>query len=179
MELAALQLWAWINGATGSNWCHPPRCRQPGVGARPSPFSISHRQDTSSSPPVPPWLPLASSRPHLSPPLHAGHPCPHVLPLGHQRRTGSWKMVLWATVLLPSLKQFASIARKWRLSMLPKIWKGICLKGLFLTCNLTSVIFHFSSTNPGLPSDKKRPELGQCFNLRDTQTLKGDRQRKV
>lgn len=70
---------------------------------------------------------------------------PTSLPLGHQRRLGSWKMVLWATVLFLSLKWFTSTARKWRLSMLPKIWRGIRLKGLFLTFNFTSVVFHFSS----------------------------------
>lgn len=145
MELAALQLCARINTVTGSNWCHR-RGRQLGGGARPCPFTTSHRQVTSSPPPGPPWLPLPGSQPHLSPPLHPGQPCPYVLPLGHQRRPGSRKMLLWAIVLLPRLRRFTSIARKWRLSMLPKIRKGMRLKGLFLTFSFTAAMFPSSST---------------------------------
>ena len=144
MDLATLQLCAWINGVTGSSWCHL-QDQQLGGSTRPSDFTTSHRQATSSSPLMSPWPTLPSSQPHLSPPLCCVHPCPYILPLWHQRRPGSWKMILWATVLFLTLKQFTLIARKWRLSRLPKLWKGIYLKDLSLTFNFISVISHFSS----------------------------------
>lgn len=141
MELAALELYAWANGVTGRSW-HHLQGQQSGWGARLSPFTINTCSLTHDQ------FPLPSSQPLLSPP--SIHPCPYVLPLRHQRRPGTWKMVLWAIVLFLSLKQFTSIARnwiarKWRFSELPKIWEGMCLKWLLLAFKLTSMIFHFSS----------------------------------
>lgn len=136
MELAALQLCAWIKGVTGvisRRGCQAFSFhKQPQTGY----------QLTTTSPPM-----AALAHLPAPPPSSTAHRSPLSLPPASKtsRKPAQLQDGSWAVVLFPSLKQFASVARKWRLSMLPKTWKGICLKGLFLTFNFASVTFHFSS----------------------------------
>lgn len=127
----------------------------------PSQLTLTAEQLPTTSSPM--AAPAQHPAPHPS--VHA---CPYVLPLRHQRRLRRWKMVLWATVL--SLNQTISIARnwiarKWRFSVLSKIWEGICLKGLLLTFKFTSIIFHYSSALLILAclSCKKRKKIRSVF----------------
>lgn len=109
------------------------------------------------------------------PPLRTVHPCPCVLPLRYQRWPDSWKMVPSAKILFLSFLQFTWIAKKWRLSMMPKIWKEIRLRGLLPTFNFTRVIFHFSSVvlilTYQVKKKKKKTRIRPAFNLSNAQTL--------